>query len=772
MDTLAADRRELAECRNPTRQPGAAAHRIVHRRAPREWHDGFPLGNGAIGAMLWGGGNPLCITLDKADLWDLRSADAYQEHPDFSFAGLRRLVAEKRFDEAFEIFEARQLRDNPVGPTKISIGRAELSLGEVSAYECRLELATATVEGRLQTTSGEHQLLAFVQRQRNVVCLRLSSPPAAASLYLVPLAEMNNALAPLGHPPPQVEDEGPLRVLCQSIPDGPGYALVWNPRGPDHFLAVESAPTLAAARQRALATWHSAAEAGLDRLHAEHVQAWQEFWGVSAVYLPEERIEFLWYLGLYLLASAVRRGELPPGLQGLWAMDGVLPPWRGEYAADMNLQETFWPALAAGHIDLLDSWCDLMRECLPLVQGFTRRFFGTEGTFWPCSFGPRLALIRCWYTVMYGWSHSGWLAWLVWQRWRYSLDLSWLAGTGYPLVSEIFRFYRANLQLEADGCLHVPLSTSPEYRDNTPGAWCKDPNIDLALIRRCCDWVVEMETALGRSDLSAAAVQVRQTLAPYALTAGKALCLWPGQPLDEPHRHPSHLMAIHPAMDLTIEGDDEARQVIDASLAQYFSLGQHQWGGHTYAQMASFGAVIGRGEFAYDCLLHFAEYWIGPNGLHFNRDVRCTGTTLYCGSARAFTMEANCGSAAGINDMLVQGWGDVVRVFPALPSHWRDAAFCDLLTEGAFRVSAMRRESRTVWVRIRAGVGRTLRLRDPFGADPVSVSGGELRRAGGLFVGELAAGQEVALCLPGETGDLGAAIAAVRHSSTSRLGLR
>jgi len=750
----------------------AAAHRIVHRRAPREWYDGFPLGNGAIGAMLWGDGAPLCLTLDKADLWDLRSDDTYQQHPDFSYAGLRRLVSEGRFDEAFEVFEARQLRDNPVGPTKISIGRAELSLGAATVYEGRLELATAAVEGRLRTAAGEHRLLAFVHRERNVVCLRLTSPPATARLSLVPLAEMNQALTPLGHPPPQAEDEGPVRIVCQSIPDGPGYAIVWNPCGPDHILAVESAATPQEARRRALATWRAAADAGLDRLYAAHRQAWREFWQTSAVCLPEGRMELLWYLGLYLLASSVRRGDVPPGLQGVWAMDGVLPPWRGEYAADMNLQETFWPALASGHLDLLDSWCDLMRDCLPMVQAFTRRFFGTEGTFWPCSFGPRLALIRCWYTVMYGWSSSGWLVWLVWQRWRYSLDRAWLATTGYPLVSEVFRFYRANLQAEADGCLHVPLSTSPEYRDNTPGAWCKDPTIDLALIRRCCDWVVEMEAALGGSDLTAAALEVRQKLAPYALTAGKALCLWPGHPLDEPHRHPSHLMAIHPAMDLTIEGGEEARQVIDASLAQYFSLGQYQWAGHTYAQMASFGAVVGRGEFAYDCLLHFAEYWIGPNGLHFNRDARCTGTTLYCGSARAFTMEANCGIAAGINDMLLQGWGDVIRVFPAVPCHWRDLAFRDLLTEGAFRVSAIRRASRTVWVRVRAGVARTVRLRDPFGETPVWGRGGVLERVGGLFVGELAAGQEVTLGLQGETGDLEAAAADVRRSDTSRLGLR
>lgn len=751
---------------------GAARHGITHHRAPMEWHDGFPLGNGAIGAMLWGDGNPLCLTLDKADLWHLRCDDRYQEHPDFSYAGLRRLIAEGRFDEVDEVFEQRHLRDNPVGPTKISIGRAELCLGDVTGYECSIRFGDATVEGVIRTRTGEHALTSFICRARNVLCLRTAAPPPDARLTLKPLGEMNDSLAALGLPEPVVEDEGAVRILRQSIPEGVSYAVAWNPVGPDHFLAIESAETADAARAKALATWRAAADAGIDRLHQEHVAGWRQFWSASEVHLPEDRIELLWYLGLYLLASAARQGELPPGLQGPWAMDGVMPPWRGEYATNMNVQETFWPALASGHMDLMDCWCDFMRDCLPPVQEFTRRFFGTEGAFWRTSFAPRAVPIWGWHTVNFCWSSTGWLGWMVWLRWRYSMDREWLRDTGYPLLAEMFRFYRANLVEEADGRLHVPLTSSPEYRENSPAAWCRDANIDLALIRRCCAWVVEMEAALGMDTLSDAARQVGEKLAPYALTEHKALCLWPDKPLDEPHRHPSQIMAIHPAMDLTIDGDDEDRAIINASLDQYFSLGRRLWAGHTYAQMASCGAVVGRAEFAYDCLHHLAEYWLGSNGLHFNRDLRRTGISLFCGDDRPFTMEANCGIAAGICDMLVQGWGDTLRIFPAMPSHWRDVAFRELVTEGAWRVSAIRRESRTVWVSIRAGVAGTLRLRDPFAGETAVVTGAKLRREGDLLVGEMAAGQRVVLCLEGETGDMDAAIAAVQASDAGRLGLR
>ena len=357
------------------------------------------------------------------------------------------------------------------------------------------------------------------------------------------------------------------------------------------------------------------------------------------------------------------------------------------------------------------------------------------------------------------------------------MDREWLAATGYPLIAGIFEFYLENLEEGEDGRLHVPLSSSPEYKGEDPEAWCADPNVDLALIRRCCDWVVEMERALGTDALSAAARRVRAQLVPYPLTADRELCLWPGKPLDESHRHPSHLMAIHPAMDLTVDGGEEEQAIIAASIEQFFALGQYQWAGHTYAQLISFAAVLGRAGWAYDCLLQFAERWIGPNGLHFNADLRDSGMSIfrqdrYADRPPPFTMEANCAVSAGISDMLVQGWGGILRLFPAAPERWNDAAFWNLLTEGAFRVSAVRQAGRTVWARVTAGVDSALRLRDPFGGEPYTASRDPVRRETDLLVCDLEKGGELILQLDGVTVDLGEVATRVRQSDVSLLGLR
>ena len=742
------------------------------------WQDGFPAGNGFLGAMIWGDGAPLRFTLDCAELWDSRTDDSFWRNPEYNYANLCRLIAAKRYDEAAGIFGIGYDKTNTLTPTKISIGRIECAIGKPLEYTCALDIDRAVAEGQLLTETDPVRWTAFVHRTRNLLCLRVAGAPAAPKWIFHPLAEVCPDMAKLNHPPAQRRQDGHLCVFAQAIPDGVCYAVAWSSRGPDFFLAVECAADVETAGRKAAATWQAAAQAGFDRLREEHEQAWREFWAVSAVYLPEPDLEFMWYYGVYLLGSSARRGAMPPGLQGLWAMDGVIPPWNGDYHLDMNVQETFWPAYASGHLDLADCWCDYLFDCIAPARTYTRKLFGTEGTFWPSvSMGKyKFPSSSIWYSMSIAWSHTGWLAWMVWLRWRYSLDRDWLVRTGYPILSEMFKFFRDNLVEESDGCLHVPLSGSPEYHGHSPTeSLCKDPSIDLALIRRCCDWLLEMEEALGIVALGSAAKKVKAQLVPYALTANHELCLWPGKLLDESHRHPSQLMAVHPAMDLTIDGGERERAIIDASVKQYLALGQYGWAGHTYAQLIGMAAVLGRAGWAYDSLDQFVKHWTMPNGLHCNADLCHSGMSQFC-SARGrleapFTMEANCGVSAGICDMLVQGWGDIVRIFPAVPEHWREAAFRDLLTEGAFKVSAARQQGRTIWVRIAATRDRTLRLRDPFDGALATTSGGAVRREGDYYMAELGAGQSIELQLAGVPFDWPGAVRAIRESRPALLGL-
>ena len=747
-------------------------HAIKYERLPTQWAEGLPLGNGGLGVMCWSDGQRLRFTLDGAGAWDLRYKSGRPDYSQLSYAKVREWVAEGDF-ESMEAAAKRMGERDPLRPTKVYLGRLDLECEFDPDSQLELSLADASVRGLLRRGGSAHALHAFVSHQRDLFCLRLDPWPEGARLTLLPFYETSPGLAALEHPELKTLEKEGLKVAVQHVLPNTFFALCWNSEGPDVFVSFAEGSDSGATATEALEAHPHRARVPYSQILGDHEQAWGEFWATSAVALPERELGFLWYFGLYLLASCARPGSKPPGLQGLWPMDGRNPPWRGDYHTDMNVQETFWSACPSGHLELLDVWLDFAHDTLPAAEQLTREIFGTDGAFQHCAFLPGYTPLfgGGWHPTAFAWSNTGWLAHLAWLRWRYSKDTTWLAQRGHPIVRSAFRFYSANLEKEEDGRYHIPLSDSPEYDGPQTSAWCKDPNIDIALIRKCCDWIQEMEEALGVAEHTCRAREIREKLVPYHLVeldhpasyvrnsapdGRRVLALWEDKPLDYSHRHPSQLMAIHPAMDITIEGSEEDRAIIEASILQYLALGQYCWAGHTYVQMVSLAAVIGKPEMAYSFLCCYRDRWILPNGLHFNREIGEQGHSHFARVPRErisadapFTINETCGLPCGICDMLVQGWGDCIRIFPAVPSKWRDLLFVDLLTEGAFTVSALMRDGQVRWVRIESKVDRLCRLRDPFGGAGFQVVGADPEREGSVLTWPMVAGQAVVLSTEG-----------------------
>lgn len=107
-------------------------------------------------------------------------------------------------------------------------------------------------------------------------------------------------------------------------------------------------------------------------------------------------------------------------------------------------------------------------------------------------------------------------------------------------------------------------------------------------------------------------------------------------------------------------------------------------------------------------------------------------------------------TVAGISDMLLQGWGDILRVFSAVPRHWQDVAFCELLAEGGWRVSAIMRDGDIQWVRVTATVKRQLCLRDPFDGKGTQLSGPKVNAANDLLITDLCPGASIEISLNGQ----------------------
>ncbi len=714
---------------------GPAAASDLESAAPIDrWDEAIPLGNGLLGGLLWGGGQQLKLSLDRGDLWDLRTPETLLRK-DWNYATMQRLSAEKNQAKMVELFDAPY--DAVRYPTKIPAGRLELTLDKSQAAgSFGLDLRAAV--GRVNLGSGSVEV--FYSAKEPVAMIRVAGPEPKWRIVAP------ESVKQLGYAPPQQANEGAASWTLQEAALGLKYAVVVGSRrvGNATELALTIASTrddpdpLALGRKRVAA----ALEAGYAAVLGPHAEWWRRFWSQSGVRLPDAAIQQQYDLVQYFYGAASRRGAPPMPLQGVWTADeGGLPPWHGDYHHDLNTQLTYWAYLASGRFDEGATFLDFMWDLLPEHRKFARAFYGTSGAAVPGVMTLDGKPMGGWGQYSLSPAMGAWVAQSFYLHWRYTMDEKFLRQRAYPYCEAIAECLQALLKPGPDGKLKLPLSTSPEIHDNSMRAWLTpNSNFDLSLLRWLFGALVEMARAKGDPAATAKWQEVLDRLDPLAVE-GEAdpLRLAPGETLKESHRHFSHLMPIHPLGTLTVEGSQRDRRTIAASLAQLDKLGTGAWCGYSFSWMACMAARAGQPETAAKYLELFVKAFISRNGFHLNGDYKRLGYSGF--TYRPFTLEGNFAAGQAVHEMLLQSWGGTVRVFPAVAARWGDVAFENLRAEGAYRVSARRQAGKTVWVCIRAEREGTLRLRDPFAGRKVAWSRADVRKVGGDYLVALRAGE-------------------------------
>ena len=711
-----------AEKPEPTCGPDTASNLELAAPVDR-WDEAIPLGNGLMGGLLWGSGQDVKLSLDRGDLWDLRTPQTLLRK-DWTYATIRKLVAEKNQAKISELF------DKPYNaftyPTKIPAGRLELTLDQSQSVESfGLDLRTAV--GR--ATLGSHALEVFYSAEQPVAMIRITGPRPKWRIVTP------DSLKRLGYGPPQAGSDNRTAWSVQEAALGLKYAVVVADRrrgdATEIALAITStddAPDpLSVGRKRVSA----ALDAGYSAIRKPHVQWWQRFWSQSGVQVPDAAIQQHYDLVQYFYGAASRRGSPPIPLQGVWTADeGNLPPWHGDYHHDLNTQMTYWAYLTAGHFDQGACFLDFMWDFLPMHRKFARDFYDAPGAAVP-------GVMTLDGKPMGGWSQyclsptmGAWVAQAFYLHWRYTMDEEFLAQRAYPYCSAIAECLQALLEPGPDGKLKLPLSTSPEIHDNSLAAWLTpNSNNDLSLLRWLFGALVEMARATGDGPAAANWQGVLDRLDDLSVEGeAGALKLSPDESLTESHRHHAHLMPIHPLGILHVEGPDRDRKIIAASLDQLDRLGTKRWVGFGFSWLACISARCGDAQRAEENLGIFLKAFISRNGFNLNGDYKRLGYAA--ASYRPFTLETNFAAGQAVHEMLLQSWGGVVRVFPAVPEGWADVSFHNLRAEGAFGVSAQRKDGATTWLRVRAARQGLLRLRDPFPGKQAKWNRAEVKKSG------------------------------------------
>jgi len=696
------------------------------------------LGNGKLGGLLWGSGDTLRLSLDRGDLWDLRTPEIYTRD-DWNYATLQRLVAEGNQEELVKLFDAPYVQ--VPYPTKLAVGRLVLRLaGQTSqSFELDLARAEATVEldgARVQTIFSATPQVALVRIEGARPELSLV-PPAALEQLGAPEAELGRESGSDGELVwlTQAYSAGAFAIAAQTRVDGEATTIAITIER-----ASDSETALRAARNATL----SALGIGYEAMRAAHYAWWQDLWSTSDVTVPDERIQAQYDLAMYLYASASRLGSPPIPLQGVWTADnGGLPPWKGDYHNDLNTQTTYLAYHTAGLHEQGMAFLDFLTERLPRFRRFAREFYGVEGAVVPGVMALDGSPLAGWGQYALSPTNGAWVAQSFYLHWRHHPTEEFLRLRAYPFCSEIGDAIAA-LLVETDvGMLRLPLSSSPEIFDNSLRAWLPpNSNYDLALMKWLFGALAEMAEAFEAFEASERWTALRDRLEPFDIDESTgSLTFARGIPYAASHRHFSHAMALHPLDLINIRGSEAERETTLATLRVIEEHGTRQWVGYSFAWMACMLARAERGDDALRYLSTYANAFTSRNGFHLNGDQ--TGGEHSDFTYRPFTLEGNFLAMEAVRDLLLASHGETVQVFPATPSAWATASFEKLRAQGGYVVSAKRAEGQTTEVEIRAQHDGTLVLTDPFGEDAGTWEPEPTSRADSVLFFELRRGATV-----------------------------
>lgn len=715
------------------------------------WDEAIPLGNGLLGGLLWGEGGTLRLSLDRGDLWDERPAPG-NPLAGFTYARMAELAAAKDNDAISKIADTPYAADHP---TKIPAGRLEIDLAAgqtLTSFE--LDLKTAT--GRARRAGGSGDIEAFFSAVEPVALLRIPGPAVRALRLLAP-----ESVKKLGYPDPVRGHSDTAEWFTQKTAEDHVTCVYAGTRrdGDETLVATtvtfspaDGADVVAVARARV----EAALAAGFAAWREPHVDWWQSFWAKSSITVPDEQVLRHYHLVQYFYGAASRTGAPPIPLQGVWTADaGELPPWKGDYHHDLNTQMTYMGYQTAGRFEEGRVFLDFMNARLPAFRKFAREFLQQPGAAVPAVMSLDGQALGGWAQYSLSPVHGAWIGHLFYLHWRYTRDEKFLRDEAYPWCREIGEALLGLLKPDANGVLVLPVSASPEAWNNSQRAWVQpNSNYDIACLRMLFLGNQEMAAKLGDATAATEWGRVAAALGPLHVNARHELKIAADEDLTFSHRHLATVMSVYPFNLLTIEGSEADRTVIRASVHELDRLGVIEWCGYSYTWMSALRARSGEPEPALWYLKAYLHAFILRNGFHANGDQTKSGFSIF--DYRPFTLKGNFLAGAAVHEMLLQSWAahpgtgeeGTIRIFPAMPWRWHEAAFANLIAEGGHRVSAARENNATTWLQVIAASDGEIRIRDNFGGRLPQWNRLNVKKEGADFVFNVKARDIISATLP------------------------
>ena len=708
-----------------------------------KWTEALPVGNGRMGAMIYGGVPTDQIQFNEETLWTGAPHDYAREGAHQYLGEIRKLLTEGKQKEAQDL-AMREFMSDPLNQkTYQAFGDLMLNfpgMETYTGYHRELDLREAVHTVTYESDGVKFTRKYFASYPDNAIVIRLTankrgklgftmgftspheekSVNAEGQSLTLQVQVKDGALRGVARA--RIESDGTVTAEGGNLKvEGAREAVIYLVAATNYlnYMNVEGDPEAETAKRL-----DKVAGKGYDQLLAAHQSDYRKLFGRFDVgfegndldSLPTNQriiafneqpddpglLSLYVQYGRYLLISSSRKGSQPANLQGIWN-DQLKPAWDSKWTVNINTEMNYWPAELTNLSECHEPLFSMVTDCSETGSATAREHYDAPGwvlhhntDIWRGTAPINHSDHGIWVTG------GAWLSLHFWERYLFTLDKTFLAHRAYPVMKGAAEFFTHFLVPDPEtGYLISTPSNSPETGGLVAGP-TMDHQIIRALFRACIEAIEILDTDHGfANELK----EMLPRIVPNQIGKHGQLQEWV-RDIDDPnnkHRHVSHLWGVHPGNEINW---DETPDLMKAARQSLIYRGD-EGTGWSLAWKINFWARFHDGNHAYQMVkMLFRPVEIDQVEYH-------GGGGSYANLFDAhppFQIDGNFGAPAGIIEMLVQSHLGYIHLLPALPDALPGGNIRGVRARGGFELSFTWSEGKLRQVEVLSKAGQPCKL--------------------------------------------------------------